>query len=78
MDKPISVQIEESRKNLAECINAQNMNITILDMIIRDLYMEIHSLAQQQYEKDKQAYETEGKDDQRAEMHGDSVNGYCE
>lgn len=78
MDKPISVQIEEARQNIVECINAQNMNVTILDMIIKDLYMEIHSLAQQQYEKDKQAYETDLKDDQPAEVHGDSVNGDSE
>ena len=78
MDKPVSVQIEEARKNIAGCINAQNMNVTILDMIIKDLYMEIHSLAQQQYEKDKQAHEADIKDDQRAEVHGDSVNGNCE
>ena len=28
-----------------------------LDMIIKDIYNEVHSLAVQQYEKDKQEYE---------------------
>ena len=57
MDKPVSLQIEDARKNIVDSINAQNLNVTILDMLIRDIYNEIHALAIRQYEKDKADYE---------------------
>ena len=76
--KTETIVIKEAKENIVSCINAQGVNVAVLEMILKELYNEVAVLAQQQYEKDKQAYEADFKDDKRAEMHGDIVNGYCE
>ena len=72
--------IREAKQNIVDCINAQGLNIMVLDMIIRDLSNEISVLAEQQYQKDKAEYESQNigedkpEEDKQSELHGDSLN----
>ena len=69
-----------AKQNIVDCINAQGLNIMVLDMIIRDLSNEISVLAEQQYQKDKAEYESQNigedkpEEDKQSELHGDSLN----
>ena len=80
MDRPISVIITEAKQNIVDCINSQNLNITILDMVMKDIYLEIHGLADQTYQKEKAEYESQNigedkpEEDKQSELHGDSLN----
>lgn len=81
MEKPISLIIRESKQNIVDCINSQNLNIEILDMIMKDLYSEIHELAEQQYQKDRAEYESQNisedksEEDKQSELLCDSRDG---
>lgn len=57
MEKPITLQIEEFKKTIAESIQSSNLPVFLLDYIFRDFYSEIHLLNQSQSEQDKISYE---------------------
>ena len=58
MEKPITLQIEEFKKTIAESIQSSNLPVFLLDYIFRDFYSEIHLLNQSQSEQDKISYES--------------------
>ena len=58
MEKPITLQIEEFKKTIAESIQSSNLPAFLLDYIFRDFYSEIHLLNQSQSEQDKISYES--------------------
>lgn len=62
MEKPITLQIEEFKKNIATIVNDSNLPPFILDYIFKDLYSEIHMLNQNQLTKDMQEYEKASKE----------------
>lgn len=57
MDKPISVQINEAKQNIVDCINEQHLHVSILEPIMKEIYEQVHMLAQQQYEVEKKQWE---------------------
>ncbi len=57
MEKPISVIINEAKTELAETINKLQLHPSILEMIMKDLYLEIQFAAKQQTEKEAEAYQ---------------------
>ena len=57
MNKPITMQIKEFKDKIVQDINTANLPFFILDTTFRDLYNEIHMLAVEQEEKEKQEYE---------------------
>ena len=57
MDKPITISIEEFKKQLSDVINNSGLHPFILDSILKDFYNEIHVLYQNQVLRDKQTYE---------------------
>jgi len=57
MDKPISVQINEAKENIVNVINEQHLHPTILEPIIKEIYLSIQQAAIQVYEKEKKEYE---------------------
>lgn len=57
MDKPISVQINEAKQNIVDCINEQHLHVSILEPIVKEIYEQVHMLAQQQYEVEKKQWE---------------------
>lgn len=56
MNKPISIQTEELKKNIIEIINNANLPSFIINFIMKDIYMEINSVYQQQLQKDIENY----------------------
>lgn len=57
MEKPIELRTEELKKNLVETINKSNMPFFILDLVLKDLYSEIHITYENQLNTVKQSYE---------------------
>ena len=57
MDKPISIIIEEARNKLADTVNGLGLSPTILEPIIREMYVEIQQLQKQELAYDKKKYE---------------------
>ncbi len=68
MEKPITLQIEEFRKTIAETIQSSNLPIFLLDYLFRDFYSEIHLLNQNQIQQDKVSYASSIKSEN--ESHG--------
>lgn len=57
MDKPITLQTEELKKNIVKMINESKLPPILLDYIMKDLYNEIRILSYNQLIQDKQSYE---------------------
>ena len=56
MEKKLTVQIEEFKQNLARNVANSGLPVVVADLVIKDLYNEIHSLAQETTLKDIQEY----------------------
>ena len=56
MEKTINVIIEETKIKIAQAIQDSGLPVSILDMILKDLYMEIHALAVDVIRKEMQEY----------------------
>ncbi len=63
MEKPVTIQIDELKKDLVEIFNSSNLPVFILEFILKDIYTEIHSVCQLQLEKDTKAYNESLKND---------------
>lgn len=57
MEKPIELRTEELKNDLIETINKSTMPFFILDLILKDLYSEIHIAYVNQLNTVKQSYE---------------------
>lgn len=47
MEKKLSVQLEEFKQTLAKHIATSGLPVVVVDLVIKDLYNEIHALAQE-------------------------------
>ena len=56
MEKKLTVQIEEFKQNLARDVANSGLPVVVADLVIKDLYNEIHSIAQETTLKDIQEY----------------------
>ena len=56
MNKPLSVTIEEFKQNLANDVQKCELPIVIVDLILKNLYDEIHGLAKDFTLKEMQEY----------------------
>ncbi len=56
MDKPITIQIEETRQTIIDTINTSKLHPFILDTILKDIYNEMHLLYLSHAEQDKKEY----------------------
>ena len=67
MEKTVDLVIEETKMNIAQVINASNLPICIVTMILKDLYTDCKSLSseqliQHQMEYKKAQEEAQGKE----------------
>ena len=68
IEKPITVARQEFIDKISDVINNCNLPLFIVEPIMRDVYLEIKSLSQKQYEMDKEEYESKLKmDDNKSE-----------
>ena len=56
MDKTIAININETRQNLIKICNTSSLPVCVLEMIIKDIYMEIHALSEKQLKDDTAKY----------------------
>jgi len=56
MDKPISIAIEELRQNIINSINTSNLPPSVVEMIVKDVYVEVNNLKSQEYNKAVEKY----------------------
>lgn len=57
MEKPITLQMENLKKEIVDAINKSNLPVFILDFMLKDLYGEVHAMSQKQFIDDKERYE---------------------
>jgi hypothetical protein len=58
IEKPITVIRQEFIDTLSDVINNSKLPLFIVEPILRDMYLEVKSLSQQQYEFEKAEYES--------------------
>lgn len=56
--KPITIARQEFIDAISNDINNCNLPLFIIEPILRDMYLEIKTLSQKQYEMDKEEYES--------------------
>ena len=56
MEKTANVIIEETKIKIAQAVQESGLPVSVLDMILKDLYMEIHALASDVIKKEMQEY----------------------
>lgn len=57
MDKPLNLQIEEGRINIAQAISNTKLPAYLLEPILKDIYNEIVFIKNNELEKAKKEYE---------------------
>lgn len=57
IQKPISLIIEESKSTIVDAINSARLHPILLEMIVKELYLEIQSQARMMSEREKVEYE---------------------
>ena len=53
MGKPLSVKIKDTKNMLIDLCNQSELHPSVLEMIMKDIYLEIHSLAER-YSKEEE------------------------
>ena len=46
IQKPISVMVDDFRKNLAQTINDAELHISLIEMIVKEIYLEVRHHAE--------------------------------
>lgn len=57
IQKPLSVLVDELKKNISDNINNSQLHPYILEQIMKEFYMEVHQIYIQQTQAEKEAYE---------------------
>lgn len=57
IEKPITVIRQEFIDTISNAINNSNLPLFVIEPILRDIYLEVKSLSQKQYELEKAEYE---------------------
>lgn len=56
MNKPFSIIVEETKQELISVINKSNLHPTALEMIVKDIYLEINRLSTETKTKEREQY----------------------
>ena len=57
MDKPLSMKLAETKRQIADVINNSGLHICVIEPIVRDIADEVSMLAQRQAEIERKEYE---------------------
>ena len=52
MNKPISIAIKETRQGICDVINTSGLPISVIELIVSDVYGEVQLVARKQLEQD--------------------------
>lgn len=58
-DKPLSVYIQDAKQSIISAVNSTGLHITLVEMIMKELYNEIKQQADATYSHETQRYENE-------------------
>lgn len=67
MEKPLNLRIEEVKKQIAEIINNAKLPAYILKPIVKDFYMQLQNLEQQELVQAQKEYENSLEKDKKEE-----------
>lgn len=56
MDKPISMIVEETKKSLADTINNCKLHPVIIEMLVKEIYLEVRQLNDINKVREKEQY----------------------
>lgn len=56
MDKPISIVIDETRKSIVDIINKSKLHPSIIEIILKGIYLETNILSNEVLQKEKALY----------------------
>jgi hypothetical protein len=56
MNKPFSLIIEETRQNIIDAINKSNLHPSIMEMIIKDIYLEVSRLNAETIKREEEQF----------------------
>lgn len=56
MNKPVSMRITETRERLINACNESELPICVLDMLIREVYFDVHRTAKQSAQEEAANY----------------------
>lgn len=63
MEKPVEIKIHETREGIKQVIGSSGLNVSIIDMILKDIYGEVNNLAVSNLEQKITAYNKEQDED---------------
>ena len=67
MNKPITIVIKETKKKIVEICNESSLPTFILDLIISEIYSNIHSIAEKQTFEEEIAYKSMVEEQQKVD-----------
>lgn len=73
MNKPLTMIIKETKSKLANVCNESGLPFAILDLIVKDFYLELRSLAERQSLEEETAYINAIKEENKKDKDLDSV-----
>lgn len=56
MEKPVSMRIAETREQLINACNESKLPICVLDMLVREVYCDVHRTAKQSAQEEAANY----------------------
>ena len=65
MKKPLTMIVKETRAKIANICNESGLSPIILDLIMHGIYLEIHSLAEQQTLEEEDIYKKSLEEDEK-------------
>jgi hypothetical protein len=74
IEKPISVTLEEAKQSIIQAVNGCKLHPSLLEPIIKDIYLEVQQLALKQYEVEKLEYERSLKELKESKEPKESAN----
>lgn len=57
MEKPLSLVIKESKQTIIDAINSVNLHPTLLEMVVKDIYIEVQALNKSVCENELKEYQ---------------------
>lgn len=57
IQKPVSLVIEDTRTEIAKVISESGLHISVIDMIVKELYIEIRSQAEKVLQAEMEEYQ---------------------
>ena len=56
MNKPFSLIIQETKQELIDVINNSNLHPSVIEMIVKDIYLEVNRLNAETIKKEKEQF----------------------